>query len=122
MHHLLQAIYELAMVLATRSLCNLASLNVFGDDIPQVAILEVTHKAWESLFTQVHKRLQDDLAAISSLVKGRGGDYDYLDPENVACSIDIWTLETQTKTNELLSIQFIFSNHKSEVISYHMNS
>ena len=39
--------------------------------------------------TQVHKRLQDDLAAISSLVKGRGGDYDYLDPENVACSIDI---------------------------------
>ena len=43
MHHLLQAIYELAMVLATRSLCNLASLNVFGDDIPQVAIVEVTH-------------------------------------------------------------------------------
>ena len=45
MRHLLQAIYELAMVLATRSLCNLASLNVFGDDIPQVAIVEVTLKA-----------------------------------------------------------------------------
>ena len=44
--------------------------------------------------TQVHKRLQDDLATISSLVKGRGGDYDYLDPENVACSIDIWTLHS----------------------------
>ena len=43
MHHLLQAIYELAMVLATRSLCNLASLNVFGNDIPQVAMVEVTH-------------------------------------------------------------------------------
>ena len=40
MHHLLQAIYELAMVLATRSLCNLAALNVFGDDMPQVAIEE----------------------------------------------------------------------------------
>ena len=89
MHHLLQAIYELAMVLATRSLCNLSSLNVFGDDIPQVAILEVTHLGMISLFIQVHKRLQDDLATISSLVKGRGGDYDYLDPENVACSIDI---------------------------------
>jgi len=65
-------IFELSMILATHSQCNLASLDVFEDDIPQV-----------------HKRLQNDLATISSLVKGRGGDYDYLDPENVACSIDI---------------------------------
>ena len=50
--------------------------------------------------TQVHKRLQDDLATLSSLVKGRGGDYDYLDPENIACSIDIWALQTQRKINE----------------------
>ena len=53
MHHLLQAIYELAMVLATRSLCNLASLNVFGDDIPQVAILEITQRIRHDILSHI---------------------------------------------------------------------
>ena len=42
----------------------------------------------QSNTTQVHGTLQKALAQISSLVKDRGGEYDYLDPENVACSID----------------------------------
>ena len=51
--YLLQAIYELAMVLATRSLCNLASLNVFGDDIPQVEILEITQRIRHDILSHI---------------------------------------------------------------------
>ena len=32
----MQDIFELSMILATRSQCNLASLDVFEDDIPEV--------------------------------------------------------------------------------------
>ena len=91
-----QDIFELSMILATHSQCNLASLDVFEDDIPEVTnIRQITYRKRMqqtmsySSPSQVHERLQKDLAAISSLVKGRGGEYDYLDPENVACSIDI---------------------------------
>ena len=92
----MQDIFELSMILATHSQCNLASLDVFEDDIPEVTnIRQITYRKRMqqtmsySSPSQVHERLQKDLAAISSLVKGRGGEYDYLDPENVACSIDI---------------------------------
>ena len=111
-----QEVYQFAMTISKPPECTLASLSVFKDDIPEVTkynteklyikftswpkkclftelpylkLLRMENTLQHSIHPQVHERLQKDLAAISSLVKKRGGDYNYLDPENVGCSIHI---------------------------------
>merc|ERR1719430_122350 len=67
--------YELTNTLATpmQSQCNLLSLEVFKDEIPQV-----------------QQKLTEDLMIISNEVQGRGQDgYILPRPSSVACSIDI---------------------------------
>ena len=44
-YYAVQDIFELSMILATRSQCNLASLDVFEDDIPEVTnIRQITYR------------------------------------------------------------------------------
>ena len=65
-------IYGLANLLAKPPLCRLARLD------PAVA-------EWRDITARLHR----DLAAVTRQVRARRGEYDYLDPENIGCSIDI---------------------------------
>ena len=52
---------------------------------------------------QVQKKLHNDMKAISSLVKTRGGEYNFLDPETVVCSINIWQARKPRSYDNLTS-------------------
>ena len=65
-------VYDLAMLLATHSLCTLADLDEFEDEFPDV-----------------QKELNRNLNKLSFEIESRDSDYNYLDPARVACSIDI---------------------------------
>ena len=64
--------YKLANILAKPSLCTLTKLK---SPDPQVQ--------------DIHTRFIIELTNLSKKVKRRNHPYDYLDPQNVACSIDI---------------------------------
>jgi len=67
-------IYQLSNTLATpmQSQCNLLSLEAFKELLPKV-----------------HQELQQNLESLRDEVRSRGGEYRFLNPEKVACSIDI---------------------------------
>jgi len=67
-------IYTLTNTLSTpmQSQCNLLSLEAFKELLPQV-----------------HQKLQQDLKSLRDEVNNRTGEYNFLNPEKVACSIDI---------------------------------
>merc|ERR1712037_719329 len=67
-------IYQLSNTLATpmQSQCNLLSLEAFKELLPEV-----------------HQELQQNLESLRDEVRSRGGEYKFLNPEKVACSIDI---------------------------------
>ena len=67
-----EEVYDLSMLLSTHSLCTLIELDVFEDDFPDI-----------------QKQLNRDLNKLSFEIESRDGDYDYLDPARVACSIDV---------------------------------
>lgn len=76
---LTKQIYRLTNTLSTpmQTQCNLLSLDVFRD---------------ESELKPVYQTLQNDLNKLKDVVESRmrdGGEYNFLSPENVACSIDI---------------------------------
>ena len=64
--------YDIANMLAKPSLCTLTQLK---SPDPQVK--------------DIHTRFIKELTNLSKKVKKRNHPYDYLDPQNVACSIDI---------------------------------
>ena len=85
-------VFQLSMTLATHSLCTLSSLDTFTKELPEVLTAPFPPTLPPLPYSsppQVQGGLQEDLAAISRLVQARGGQYDYLDPQNIACSIDI---------------------------------
>ena len=65
-------IYDLANMLAKPSLFTLTQINTFSTEMPDV-----------------HRVFQWELSRMSQDVKWRNQEYDYLDPEKIACSIDI---------------------------------
>ena len=67
-----EAIYDLANILAKPSLCTLTKLDTFKTELPDV-----------------HRVFQLELSRMSYEVKRRNNEYDYLDPDKIACSIDI---------------------------------
>merc|ERR1712142_151996 len=66
------AVYDIANMLAKPSLCTLTQLPSPG---PQ--------------FQDIHHRFLNKLERLSWEVRRRNHPYDYLDPQNIACSIDI---------------------------------
>ena len=66
------ATYDIANMLSKPSLCTLIKLKSPG---PQVQ--------------EIHANFIRELTGLSKEVKKRNHPYDYLDPQNVACSIDI---------------------------------
>ena len=66
------AVYDIANMLAKPSLCTLTRLPSPG---PQ--------------YQDIHARLLRQLARLSKEVRRRNQEYDYLDPQCIACSIDI---------------------------------
>ena len=67
-----KAAYKLVNLLAKPSLCTLTKL-----------------KSLNPQFSNIHKVFKSELSELSDSVKQRNHDYDYLDPDQVACSIDI---------------------------------
>ena len=67
-----QHVFDVSMLLSTPSLCALTDLHAFKHDFPHI-----------------QEKLDRDLKLLSSQIQRRGHPYDYLDPANVACSIDI---------------------------------
>ena len=67
-----EAIYDLANMLAKPSLCTLSKLDMV---LPG--------------YEDVHRVLKKELSKLSSEVKKRKHEYYYLDPDKIACSIDI---------------------------------
>eukprot|EP00090_Calanus_glacialis_P043131 TRINITY_DN7631_c0_g1_i7.p1 TRINITY_DN7631_c0_g1~~TRINITY_DN7631_c0_g1_i7.p1 ORF type:complete len:921 (-),score=153.36 TRINITY_DN7631_c0_g1_i7:68-2830(-) len=67
-----EAIYDLANMLAKPSLCTLSNLDMF---LPG--------------FEDVGRVFKWELSKLSYEVKRRNHEYDYLDPDKIACSIDI---------------------------------
>ena len=67
-----EAIYDMANMLAEPSLCTLSKLDIFMPGFEDVG----TVFKWE-------------LSKLSYEVKRRNHEYDYLDPDKIACSIDI---------------------------------
>lgn len=69
---LVEDMFTLSNLLSTHSLCSLSKLDEFSSDLPNI-----------------QSNLKEELATISREVRARGGEYDYLDPDIIACSIDI---------------------------------
>ena len=65
-------VYDLANMLAKPSQCTLSKLE---SQTPQ--------------FKSFHKVFKQELSKLSGSIKRRNHEYDYLDPEKVACSIDV---------------------------------
>ena len=67
-----EKVYDLFNTIVKPSLCTLSKLKM---GMPG--------------YEDVHRVLKRDLSKLSSQVKKRKHEYDYLDPDNIACSIDI---------------------------------
>ena len=67
-----EAIYDLGNMLSKQSLCTLMSLKMGNPNLQDIV-----------------QTLKRDLYKMSKDVKRRGHEYNYLDPDLVACSIDI---------------------------------
>ena len=65
-------VYDLANMLSKPSQCTLSKLE---SPTPQ--------------FKSFHKVFKQELSKLSDSIKRRNHEYDYLDPEKVACSIDV---------------------------------
>ena len=66
------ATYDIANMLSKPSLCTLTKL-----------------KSPDPKIKKIHKKFIRKLKRLSKKVKKRSHPYDYLDPQNIACSIDI---------------------------------
>ena len=66
------ALYDLVNILAKPSLCTLTKL-----------------ESPDPLYEDIHRVFKNELYKLSYSIKMRNSDYDYLDPDNIACSIDI---------------------------------